>query len=150
MNRYSRINSKSKSKRKSVAIDFCDHLSLSISETPPIISQPHEEKSNKNDENIINGEEGDGEMFGVILERSRSVSSYKSMTEKERSGTPMKRSSSVSSSFSSSPAGGKGGGGYCRIHHRNDNPDEKTENFNIHKEKGNKILRACIKLLRFR
>ncbi|KAK6775715.1 hypothetical protein RDI58_026716 [Solanum bulbocastanum] len=147
MNRYSRINSKSKSKRKSVAIDFCDHLSLSISETPPIISQPHEEQSNKNDENIINGEEGDGEMFGVILERSRSVSSYKSMTEKERISTPMKRSSSVSSSF----AGGRGGGGgYCRIHHQNDNPDEKTENFNIHKEKGNKILRACIKLLRFR
>ncbi|WMV54229.1 hypothetical protein MTR67_047614 [Solanum verrucosum] len=148
MNRYSRINSKSKSKRKSVAIDFSDHLSLSISETPPIISQPHEEKSNKNDENIINGEEGDGEMFGVILERSRSVSSYKSMTEKERSSTPMKRSSSVSSSS----AGGRGGGGYCKIHHRNDNLvyDEKTENFNVHKEKGNKILRACIKLLRFR
>uniref|UniRef100_M1CN36 Uncharacterized protein n=1 Tax=Solanum tuberosum TaxID=4113 RepID=M1CN36_SOLTU len=149
MNRYSRINSKSKSKRKSVAIDFSDHLSLSITETPPITSQPHEEKSNKNDENIINGEEGDGEMFGVILERSRSVSSYKSMTEKERSSTSMKRSSSVSSSS----VGGRGGGGYCRIHHQNDNNpvyDEKTENFNVHKEKGNKILRACIKLLRFR
>lgn len=144
MNRYSRINSKAKSNRKSVAIDFSDHLSLSIPETPQIISKPHEEKSNKNHETIINGEEGDGEMFGVILERSRSVSSYKSMTEKERSSVPMKRSSSVSSSS----AGGRGG--YCRIHHQNDNPHEKTENFNAHKEKGNKILRACIKLLRFR
>ncbi|CAN4119653.1 unnamed protein product [Withania somnifera] len=144
MNRYSRINSKS----KSVPIDFSDHLSLSMSKTPPIISKLHEEKSNTNDKciQVMNGEEGDGEIFGVILSRSRSLSSYKSMADKERSSL-MKRSSS--SSVSSSAVRG----GYCRIHHQNGYPisHEQTENINVvhrKKEKGN-ILRACMRLLRF-
>lgn len=132
MNRYSRITSKSKS--KSVGRD---HFSVAMSETPPITCKPHE-----NDDKCINGEEGEGEIFGVILRRSRSVSSFKSMMEEERSSS-MKRSSSYAA------AGGRGGG-YCGIHHQNDYriSHEQIHNFKK-KEKGNKILRACIRLLGF-
>ncbi|KAJ8551173.1 hypothetical protein K7X08_000543 [Anisodus acutangulus] len=130
MNRYSRINN---SKSKSVAIDFSDHLSLPI----PKVSKHHDEKYNKNEssEKSIHEEEGDGEMFGVILSRSQSVSSYKLMVEKERRSSSMKRSLSVSSA-------------YCRIHQ---NDEEETDKLNVmhrKKEKG-KIFRACMRLLRF-
>ncbi|MCD7467100.1 hypothetical protein HAX54_004312 [Datura stramonium] len=142
MNRYSRINSKSKS-------DSSDHLCFPISQTPPIISKPHEEKCKKKEfgEKSIHihgsiheeekGRNEDGEMFGVILSRSRSVSSYKS-TERNSS---MKRSSSVSSAA---------GGGYCRIHHQNDHPISDVVHSRRHgkKDRGN-ILRACMRLLGF-
>ncbi|OIT04207.1 hypothetical protein A4A49_09582 [Nicotiana attenuata] len=156
MNKYSRINSKGKSE----SILFSNNFSfpLSQTQTPQKISKPHQEKSNKNEfskksmnfhygsvEDQEKGEEENGEMFGVILSRSRSVQSMAEKKEVKRTCS-MKRSSSVSSA-----------GGYCRIHHQNDYPisDEEThENFNVvhskqrKKEKG-KILIVCMRLLGF-
>nr|GLL40475.1 hypothetical protein A4A49_09582 [Ipomoea trifida] len=97
-------------------------------------------------------EDGAGEIFGVILSRSRSVSSgaaprESTKAEKQKKGLAkvtlaMKRSFSVS-------------GGYCRIHDQHDiingggggeNMDPNVFHKRTVKKKG-KILKACMRLL---
>lgn len=137
MNKYSRINSKGKSE----FILFSDNLSFPLSKS----NKDEFSKKSMHFENGSAQDQENGEMFGVILSRSRSVQSMAEKKEVKRTCS-MKRSSSVSSA-----------GGYCRIHHQNDYSisDEDThKNLNfLHlkqrkKEKG-KILKVCMRLLGF-
>ncbi|GMI85104.1 hypothetical protein HRI_002179700 [Hibiscus trionum] len=114
-------------------------------------------------------ESSEGETFGVILSRSRSVSSASTVAlraEKQSSALEnavkrafsMRRSRSTSSSSSSSSSSycvSTGRGGYYKIFHHFDDADpisvDESHNFEIksRKRRGSKIFEACKRLMGF-
>lgn len=150
MNGYSKINGSTTTKStKSRSIDFSD---LSF---PPPLPKPTKEADPNPTLKVqqpqtftdLKQEEEEGEMFGVILSRTCSVSSSCSQRFKAensssiqsavRSALSMRRSSSVSE-------------GYCRIHDQSDHlfspPIDGVNMQTRSRKKRGRILKACKRL----
>ncbi|VFQ90555.1 unnamed protein product [Cuscuta campestris] len=154
-----------------------EHLSRTIIPlTSQVLPQAEPRKNHhSNGADHQDGINGEGEIFGVILSRSRSISAQKPTNQRaaDESTYPRKSSAggrvslllSMKRSFSSSSSSSSGG--YCRIHHQHDvigaggdDEDDDVKNRSgdskkyhsrkrTDKKKGNKILTACIRLLGF-
>ncbi|CAH9082439.1 unnamed protein product [Cuscuta epithymum] len=111
---------------------------------------------------------GEGEIFGVILSRSRSVSAsihlqQSAATNKADENSIFSESAAGKTSFSKrrKSVSSASGGGYCRIHHQHfiigaehgggDGPQLKDSQkiTEKKKKKGNRVLTACMRLLGF-
>lgn len=143
---------------KSRSVEF-SHLPAPPQTPRPTANHSHrtqESKQIRDTENTANLDmfpekerEEVGEIFGVILGRSCSVSSYRLKVEKQNSvlenavkrAFSMRRSASVSSE------------GYCRIHHQSDFIVDDAKPSATHtrktKKKRGKILQACRLLFGF-
>nr|GMD60545.1 Flavin-dependent thymidylate synthase [Ipomoea batatas] len=137
-NGYSRIRSKS--------IDFADP-SQTAKQLPP---EPKSTSKTHSSTQEQEQEDGDWEIFGVILERSRSVSSALPSTHKpEKQRALLLHSASIKRTFSMRRSSSMSGGYYCRIHHQSAGciaeNDENLQRRSV-KRRGN-ILKACMRLL---
>lgn len=142
-NGYSRIRSKS--------IDFADPSQTAKqlppeSQVPKDTSKPHSSTQEQEQEQ----EDGGWEIFGVILERSRSVSSALPSSHKaEKQRALLLHSAAIKRTFSMRRSSSMSGGYYCRIHHQSAGciaeNDENLQRRSV-KRRGN-ILKACMRLL---